>query len=51
MPSESTASADKRSAATHTGLKIFGYFVILLMAITIIYTFYIMIINWVHIGV
>lgn len=51
MSAQPTAIPDKRAAATHLGLKIFGYFVLLLMAITIVYTFYIMIANWSHIGV
>ncbi len=51
MSAQPTAVPDKRTAATHLGLKIFGYFVLLLMAITIVYTFYIMIANWSHIGV
>lgn len=51
MHAQPTAPADKRAAAIHLGLKILGYVVLLLMAVTICYTFYIMIVNWSHIGV
>lgn len=51
MPHQPLSTSDKRAAATHAGLKVFGYVVLLLMAITIVYTFYITIVNWSHIGV
>jgi len=51
MPSEPTAPTDRRAAAIHNGVKIFGYVVLLLIAVTIIYTIWIMVVNWSHIGV
>lgn len=51
MSATPTIVPDKRAAATHVGLKIFGYVVLLLMLFAILYTFYIAISNWSHIGV
>ena len=51
MNAQPTATAEKRAAATYTGLKIFGYVVLLLMAVSIIFSIYIMFANWSHIGV
>ncbi len=51
MQSKPDPQPDQRAAVTHTGLKLFGYFVLLLMAVSILYAFYIMIVNWSHIGV
>ena len=51
MQTQPNSQIERRAAVTHIGLKLFGYFVLLLMAITIIYTIYIMVMNWSHIGV
>ncbi len=51
MQTQPDPQPDQRAAATHIGLKLFGYFVLLLMAVMIIYTFYIVVLNWSHIGV
>lgn len=51
MNVQPTALPDKRAAASHTGLKFFSYFVLLLMGVTILFTFYIMAVNWNQIGV
>ena len=46
-----TSPTDRRSATTHMALKIFGYVVLLLIAISILYSIWIAISNWNHIGV
>lgn len=51
MHAQPNSLPDKRAAATHLGLKFFGYFVLLLMVVAIIYTCYIVVANWSHIGV
>lgn len=51
MTDQPPVLTDKRADASHLGLKIFGYVVLALMAVTIVFTFYIMAMNWSHIGV
>ncbi len=51
MSAQPTPPPDKLAANSHKGMKIFGYVVLLLMLISILYTFYIVILNWNHIGV
>ena len=51
MSDKPTASPDKLAANSYTGMKLFGHVVLLLMLVAIIYTFYIVIENWSHIGV
>lgn len=48
QPSEQT---EQRAQKTHMGLKIFSYVVLGLMAVSIVFTVYIVSVNWSHIGV
>lgn len=51
MSANSNLPSDKRATVFHGGLKIFGYVVVLLIAVAILYSIWIMLANWSHIGV
>lgn len=49
--SPSTGRNEERVSKAHTALRIFGYVVLLLMLVAIVYVIWISIINWSSIGV